>query len=142
MIAKKFSVLSPNEFRNLVNTYGTAAQKALMGTANTDWQEEIYQTAITSDNNLSVSGSVKKLPYRLSLGYLNQDGILKTGNLQRISTGMTLNPVLLDNHLKIIDKVQTDLPTGHHLHKHMERKKFYYTSFKQHVANLKAGVYG
>lgn len=101
VIAKKFSVLSPNEFRNLVNTYGTAAQKALMGTANTDWQEEIYQTAITTDNNLSVSGSIKKLPYRLSVGYLNQDGILKTGNLQRMSTGLTINPVLFDNHLKI-----------------------------------------
>lgn len=101
VLAKKFDVLSPGEFRDLVNTYGSDAQKALLGDANTDWQDQIYRTAITSDNNFSVSGSLKQLPYRLSLGYLNQNGILKTGNLQRIATGLNLSPVLLNNHLKI-----------------------------------------
>ena len=100
-IAKKVSVLSVGQFRDLVNTYGTDAQKALMGAANTDWQDEIYRTAITNDNNVSISGSLKQLPYRLSVGYLNQNGILKTGNLQRVATGLNLNPVLLNNHLKI-----------------------------------------
>lgn len=101
VLAKKFDVLSADEFRNLVNTHGTAAQKALMGNANTDWQDEIYQTAIGTDNNLSVSGSLNKLPYRLSLGYLNQNGILRTGNLRRISTSLNLNPTVLNGHLKI-----------------------------------------
>jgi iron complex outermembrane receptor protein len=101
VIAEKFSVLSPAQFRTLVNTYGSDAQKALLGSANTDWQNEIYQTAITTDNNVSVSGSLKQLPYRLSLGYLNQNGILQTGNLQRFSTGLNLSPVLFENHLKI-----------------------------------------
>ena len=101
VIAKKFSILSTDQFRELVNTHGTASQKALMGPASTDWQDEIYQTAITTDNNVSVSGSLKQLPYRLSVGYLNQNGILKTGNLQRISTGLNLSPVLFSNHLKI-----------------------------------------
>lgn len=100
-LAKKFSILSTDQFRNLVNTYGTATQKSYLGSANTDWQSQVYQTAITSDNNLSVSGSLKNLPYRLSFGYLNQNGILKTGNLQRISTGININPTLWDNHLKI-----------------------------------------
>ncbi len=101
VLAEKFSVLSPDQFRTLVNTYGTDAQKALMGSANTDWQDEIYQTAISTDNNVSVAGSMKNLPYRLSLGYLNQNGILKTGNLERFATSLNLNPVLFDNHLKI-----------------------------------------
>jgi iron complex outermembrane receptor protein len=101
IIEKKFSVLSPTQFRTLVNTYGSASQKALLGSANTDWQDQIYQTAITTDNNLSVSGSLKELPYRLSLGYLNQNGILKTGNLERVTTSLSLNPLLLDGHLKI-----------------------------------------
>lgn len=101
VLAKKFSVLSPDQFRTLVNTYGTDAQKALLGTENTDWQDEIYQTAIMTDNNLSMSGSLKNLPYRLSVGYLNQDGILKTSNLQRVSTSLNLSPLLLDGHLKI-----------------------------------------
>ena len=101
VVAEKFSVLSPDQFRTLVNTYGSDAQKALLGSANTDWQDEIYQAAISTDNNVSVSGSLKQLPYRLSLGYLNQNGILETGNLQRFSTGLNLNPVFFDNHLKI-----------------------------------------
>src|SRR4030095_1431135 len=101
VLTDKFSVLSPDQFRTLVNTYGTDAQKALMGAANTDWQDEIYQTAISTDNNISVSGSLKQLPYRVSLGYLNQEGILKTGYLQRIAPSLNLNPVLFDNHLKI-----------------------------------------
>ncbi len=101
VLAKKFPVLSPDEFRTLVNTYGTPAQQALMGSDNTDWQDEIYHTAITTDNNVSVSGSLKQLPYRLSLGYLNQNGILRTGNLQRVSPALNINPVLFNNHLKI-----------------------------------------
>lgn len=100
-LIKEYPVLSTAQFRDLVTTYGTPAQIALMGDANTDWQKEIYQTAITSDNNLSISGALKKLPYRLSVGYLKQTGILKTGYLNRFTTELNLNPVLLDNHLKI-----------------------------------------
>jgi TonB-linked SusC/RagA family outer membrane protein len=100
-LPKEADVLSPAEFRNYVNTHGTPAQIAIMGNANTDWQKEIYDNAFTTDNNLSVSGSYKVLPYRISLGYLNQDGILKTGNLQRTSASITLSPRLLDDHLKI-----------------------------------------
>src|SRR4029078_9029736 len=101
VLTDKYSVLSTDQFRTLVNTYGMDAQKALMGSANTDWQDEIYQTAISTDNNISVSGSLKQLPYRVLLGYLNQQGILKTGYLQRIAPSLNLNPVLFDNHLKI-----------------------------------------
>jgi iron complex outermembrane receptor protein len=100
-LPKEADVLSPAEFRNYVNTHGTPAQIAIMGNANTDWQNEIYDNAFTTDNNLSVSGSYKVLPYRVSLGYLNQDGILKTGSLQRTSAAITLTPRLLDDHLKI-----------------------------------------
>ena len=100
-IAKQFSVLSTDQFKTLVNTYGSTAQKALMGNANTNWQDQIYQTAIGTDNNASVSGSLGKMPYRLSAGYLNQNGVLKTGNLQRVSVGLNLSPTLLKDHLKI-----------------------------------------
>ncbi|HEV8506191.1 MAG TPA: TonB-dependent receptor [Chitinophagaceae bacterium] len=101
VLPKEADVLTPGEFRNYVNTHGTPAQIAIMGSANTDWQKEIYDNAFTTDNNLSVSGSYKWLPYRASLGYLNQDGILKTGSLQRTSAAITLSPRLLDDHLKI-----------------------------------------
>jgi TonB-dependent starch-binding outer membrane protein SusC len=97
----KVDVLSSQQFRDYVNANGNAAQKALLGTANTDWQDEIYKTAIASDNNLSIRGAYKKVPYRVSLGYLNQDGILRGGNLQRNSASITVNPKFFNDHLKI-----------------------------------------
>ncbi|MEO5892495.1 MAG: TonB-dependent receptor [Ferruginibacter sp.] len=105
-LVKKADVVSAADFRKYVDSLGTGvtgnrAFKELLGDANTDWQDEIYKTAIATDNNLSISGSVKNIPYRVSVGYLNQDGILRTDNLQRFSGGISLSPVLLDNHLKI-----------------------------------------
>lgn len=94
-------VLSADEFRNLVQAKGTLAQKAMLGNANTNWQEEIYRTAFATDNTLTVSGGLKNVPYRFSLGYTNQEGILKTDQLQRTSVAFVLNPSLFNNHLKI-----------------------------------------
>ncbi len=101
VITKKVDVLSPDEFRKIVNEHGTAAQQEMMGSANTDWQDEIYQPAFSTDNNLSLSGGIKSLPYRLSVGYANQNGVLKTDNLQRISGALMLNPTFFDSHLKV-----------------------------------------
>lgn len=100
-VAKKTDVLSGDEFRSLVKTYGNAQQQSLLGTANTDWQKQIYHTAFGTDNNVSVTGGIQKLPYRLSLGYLNQAGILITGKLSRFSGSLNLSPTLLNNHLRI-----------------------------------------
>ncbi|RCH54778.1 SusC/RagA family protein [Mucilaginibacter hurinus] len=102
-ISKKADIFTPEEFREFVNANATDVDKNKLGTANTDWQDVIYQTASTTDNNLSVSGSAFKnaLPYRISAGYLNQEGILKTGKLERTSIAINLNPSLIDNHLKL-----------------------------------------
>lgn len=102
-VAKRLDVMSADQFRNFVNTNpkSTAENKALLGNANTDWQKEIYQNAITSDNNLSITGAVRNIPYRVSLGYINQQGVLKTDKLQRTTAGISLTPMLFDNHLKI-----------------------------------------
>jgi len=98
---KEFPVLSADQFRTLVNADGNSTQIGLLGKANTDWQKQIFQTALTTDNNLSVSGSIKNLPYRIAGEYLNQTGILKTDKLQREVLSINLNPRFLDNHLKI-----------------------------------------
>ncbi|MBZ4044694.1 SusC/RagA family TonB-linked outer membrane protein [Flavobacterium hibisci] len=101
-IAKKIDVLSADQFRELVNEKGSAAQKALLGTANTDWQDEVFRSVVTLDNNISASGSLfKKLPSRLSVGNTNTPGILKNTSFERTTTSLSLNPVLFDNHLKI-----------------------------------------
>ena len=73
---------------------------------NTDWQREIYQLAQSYEGNVSLTGNIKmgaknNLPYRVSYGYLNQDGTLKTSNMSRHTLSLNLNPVLLDNHLTI-----------------------------------------
>ena len=98
---KIVDVLSADEFRTVVNERGNAAQKALLGTANTNWQEEIYRPAFSHDNNLSITGAAKNLPYRASIGYLNQNGILKTSNMNRLSGSIGINPSFFDKHLKL-----------------------------------------
>ncbi|QHT68669.1 TonB-dependent receptor [Rhodocytophaga rosea] len=98
---KTVDVLSAEELRAVVNERGSASQKALLGSANTNWQKEIYRNAFSTDNNLSVSGSYKFLPYRLSVGYLNQDGVLKTSNFQRTSAAINLTPSFFNDHLKV-----------------------------------------
>lgn len=100
-VSKQVNVLSPDQFRAIVNEKGNPAQKAMLGTANTDWQSEVFQQALATDNNLSISGGIKKLPYRLSLGYQNQNGILKTDNLQRTSLAVVFNPTFFKDHLKV-----------------------------------------
>lgn len=96
-------VLSAKDYRKLVNYHnaGNANVTGLLGNAETDWQKEIYQTAISHDHNISVTGSSYGLPYRLSLGYSNQDGILRTDNLERFTGALTLTPTLLDDHLDV-----------------------------------------
>jgi len=99
-ITKKVDVLAADQFRSYVNANGTAEQKSLMGNASTDWQDEIYQSASTSDNNISITGACHNAPYRLSIGYLNQQGILKTDRLERATLGFNYSPKFFNNNLK------------------------------------------
>lgn len=105
VIAKKVDVLNGNEIRNIINSdaekTGNTNFQELLGTANTDWQDLIYRTAFGFDNNISASGSLGKIPFRISLGYLNQDGILETNNFDRLSSSLNLNPKFLDDHLAV-----------------------------------------
>ncbi len=94
--------LSHDEFINVINTYGTESQKALIGDANTNWNDEIFHTAFGTDNNISISGRATDwLPFRVSLGAMYQDGILKTDNATRYTANINLSPTFFDNHLKI-----------------------------------------
>ena len=105
MIADYVDVLSADEIRGIINRDATATgnntYKAMLGTANTDWQKEIYQAAIGVDNTISASGSLGNIPFRASVGYLNQNGILKTNNFSRISTAINLSPKLLNDDLSV-----------------------------------------
>jgi iron complex outermembrane receptor protein len=99
------SVLNGEQYREVAqmasNVSGTPVSNFNLGDANTNWQDEIYQNALTTDTSLSVSGGIKGLPYRVSLGYLDQDGTLRTGNFKRTTASLNLNPTFFDGHLKI-----------------------------------------
>lgn len=100
-LTRQLDVLSADDIRNIVNSRGTAEQKAQLGTFNTNWQDLIYQDGFSTDNNLSISGGIKKLPYRLSLGYQKQSGVLRTDQLEKTSAAFVFNPRFFDNHLKV-----------------------------------------
>jgi TonB-dependent starch-binding outer membrane protein SusC len=99
-IIKEYPVLSAAQFRNAVQTQDPS-QASLLGSANTDWQKQIYQQAFATDNNISFTGGIKGLPYRLSIGYLDQDGILKTDNLKRTTIAFNVNHDFLRKSLKV-----------------------------------------
>ena len=102
-LPKEAPNLSADQFRAYVKANDTTSSHkytSLLGTASTDWQKEIYQTSISTDNNLSVSGTEGKFPYRVSVGYADQNGILKTTSLQRYSASVNLSPSFFTDHLK------------------------------------------
>ena len=100
-ISKYFDVLSGDSLRRLMATNGTAAQQALLGTANTNWQKEVFRKAYITDNNLSLTGGIKGLPYRLSVGNRLENGILKRDQFMRTSVSLNLNPSFFKNHLMV-----------------------------------------
>ncbi len=99
---KTLDVLDAAEYTSFIkNYYGADSEAAsLLGNADTDWQEEIFHGAVSSDHNVTIQGGLAKMPYRLSVGYTDQNGILKTSNFQRVTTSVTLNPSFFQDHLK------------------------------------------
>ncbi len=98
---KMVDMLGRDDFYNLISSRGSAAQKALLGTANTNWNDEVYHTAFGTDNNVSVAGKAGFMPFRVSVGYMNQSGLVKNDNAQRVTGNIVLNPSLLNDHLRL-----------------------------------------
>lgn len=96
-------VMSADNFRNFVKSkYAEgSSQVNALGTANTNWQDEIFRTAFSTDHNLSVAGAAGNFPYRVSIGYTNENGILKTSYMDRWTGSVNLNPKFFDNHLTV-----------------------------------------
>ena len=113
--SKNLDVLSADEYRSLIaKKFGTdlytldsngnkvPTAYSRLGNANTNWQNEIFRTALSHDHNVAVSGQVGDwLPYRVSAGYTNQQGIIKTSNFERFTGALTLSPSFLNDHLKV-----------------------------------------
>ncbi len=98
MLAKKYDVLDGDEYRALVSSID-GLDASLLGDANTDWQDEIFRTAVSTSHNVSVSGGTKHMPYRVSAGFNNTNGILKTSWMKRFNASVNLAPSFLDDHL-------------------------------------------
>ena len=121
---KSLDVMNGDEYRNFItNIYGVkdadgnylknaAGQYvdaddnviipiSALGTANTDWQDEIYRTAVSHDHNVTVAGAAVNMPYRVSLGYTDQQGILKTSDFKRYTAALNLNPSFFQDHLTL-----------------------------------------
>ncbi len=96
-------VMDGDEYRALINSLFAPGDPAVlaMGSANTDWQKEIFRTALGTDHNLTLTGATKHLPYRVSLGFTGDQGILKTSDFKRVTGSVNLNPTLLDKHLTL-----------------------------------------
>ena len=100
---KTIEVMDGNEFRQFVtNMYGEgSAAVNTLGTANTDWQSEIYRAAVSTDHNVTISGGLQNMPYRATVGYTNQQGILKTSKFERLTASLNLSPSFFEDHLKV-----------------------------------------
>ena len=98
---KTSDMLSTDEFIGIVNELGTEHQKSLLSDTRTDWNDQIFQTAFGTDNNLSISGRATSwLPFRVSAGAYSQDGILKTDNVKRFTGNMNLTPSFFNDELR------------------------------------------
>lgn len=101
---KTYDMMDGDQYRAYVKSLFNENDDAVkaLGTANTDWQDLIYRTAVSHDHNITVAGSAGKfLPYRVSVGYTSQQGILKNSDYNRYTAAVNLNPSLLNDHLNL-----------------------------------------
>ena len=101
---KTYDMMNGDQYRAYVKSLFNEDDDAVkaLGTANTDWQDLIYRTAVSHDHNITVAGSAGKfLPYRVSVGYTSQQGILKNSDYNRYTAAVNLNPSLLNDHLNL-----------------------------------------
>ena len=101
---KTYDMMNGDQYRAYVKSLFNENDDAVkaLGTANTDWQDLIYRTAVSHDHNVTVAGSAGKfLPYRVSVGYTSQQGILKNSDYNRYTASVNLNPSLLNDHLNL-----------------------------------------
>jgi TonB-linked SusC/RagA family outer membrane protein len=93
-------VLSESQFSAAVAQYAPS-RVSMLGSANTNWLDLITRTAYGQEHNLAVTNTGENLFYRLSLGYLRQDGILRGTTTERLSLGLNYDQRLLNNNLDV-----------------------------------------
>lgn len=101
---KYVDVYSGDELRQIAadhkDLFGADSYKKLSNES-TNWQREIFRPAVSQDHNISLSGAYKTLPYRVSIGYTDQNGIMRNTEMKRYTGSVNLNPVLFNGKLKV-----------------------------------------
>nr|WP_319271634.1 TonB-dependent receptor [uncultured Draconibacterium sp.] len=99
----KVDFLSTDDFRQTIIDQNGADSNAasLLGSSDTDWQDVVFDPAVSHDHNFSVTGNIKDIPFRASIGYSDQNGILKKSSMERWTGTVGFNPSLFDDHLKM-----------------------------------------
>jgi TonB-linked SusC/RagA family outer membrane protein len=100
-INNRVNVFDGNAFRDLV-AQQRPDKVGLLGTANTNWQDEIYQKSVSTQHNLTARGQIfGAIPTRLSIGFAGIEGNLLTSQFDRATVSLSMNPSFFDNHFKI-----------------------------------------
>ena len=100
-IKDRINVFDGDAFRNLV-TQRQPSMVDLLGTANTNWQDEIYQKSVSTQHNVTVRGQILgAIPTRLSIGFAGIEGNILTSQYDRATVSLSMNPSFFDNHFKI-----------------------------------------
>lgn len=100
-VTTQLDVLNAAEYRDAFRQYANAPADYKLGDDDVNYQDAIYRNAFGQEHNVSVSGAACHMPYRASIGYTNQDGIVKTNNYQRTSAALGISPRFLDDHLSL-----------------------------------------
>ncbi len=94
------SMLNAQQFRSAVEQYAPQNVNQLSD-ANTDWFSLVDRTGIGQEHNVAVSGSTEGMSWRVSGGYLNQDGIIKGTTAERMSLGFNMDQRLFSDRLTV-----------------------------------------
>ena len=107
---KRIETLDAQSFREVMQAQypeGTAQSADIQRILNvypnqsTDWQDAIYQTGLSTDQNIGIAGKAGFMPFRISLGYNTEKGTLKTSKYERYTGAVNLSPKFFDSHLSV-----------------------------------------
>jgi TonB-dependent starch-binding outer membrane protein SusC len=96
-LRKRLPLLTGDEWRSISRANGGVAG----GSANLDLQDEIFQTGLLQNHAIGFSGGTESTNYFVSVGYMGQEGIVKGGEMERISGRVNLQQKAINNKLLI-----------------------------------------
>jgi len=97
--AKNIDLLSANQWRKYMRDNNIAGAVDYGG--DTDWQNEIQQTAVSHNHTLSFSNGGEHSGFHSTISYQNTEGIIKTSSLNRLAGSLVGYQYGLNNHLKM-----------------------------------------